>query len=179
MGGLRVALQQPQKSVSGQIESLQLAVVADQLGDDLPLDPNASFFLQRLLADRDPRVAMLAHTQLWRTRTATVTLEDLQGWETWLQRMPGDLRAGPYCVIGQAWSSKGSPAKSALSYLRVPILYPADRRLAAAALLSAGRELEKIGQVQQAVTLYREVVRDYAAAPAAAEARGRLEELSL
>lgn len=135
--------------------------------------------LQRLLADRDPRVAMLAHTQLWRTRTATVTREDIQGWEIWLQRMPGDLRAGPYCVIGQAWSSKGSPAKSALSYLRVPILYPVDRRLAAAALLSAGRELEKIGQVQQAVTLYREVVRDYAAAPAAVEARGRLEELSL
>jgi TolA-binding protein len=82
-------------------------------------------------------------------------------------------------VIGQAWSAQGRADRAALAYLRVPILYSADRRLAALALLSAGRELEKIGQVPQAVSLYREVARDYAAAPAAAEARSRLEELSL
>lgn len=134
--------------------------------------------LQRLLADRDPRVAMLAQTQLWRTRSATATIEEIQGWEAWLTRLPGDLRAGPHYVIGQAWSTKGRPDKSALAYLRVPILYKNDRRLAAAALLSAGRELEKIGQVQEAVTLYGEVIRDYAAAPAAAEARSRLDELA-
>jgi len=135
--------------------------------------------LQRLLADRDPRVAMLAHTQLWRTRIVTAAPEEIQQWETWLQRMPSGLRGGPYSVVGQAWSSQGRSEKSALAYLRVPLLYPADHRLAASALLSAGRELEKIGQVQEAVTLYREIVRDYAAATAAAEARGRLEELSL
>jgi tetratricopeptide (TPR) repeat protein len=132
--------------------------------------------LQRLLTDRDPRVAMLAQTQLWRTRSAMATSEEIQGWEAWLTRLPGDLRAGPCCVIGQAWSTRGLRDKSALAYLRVPILYGNDRRLAAAALLSAGGELEKIGQVQEAVTLYGEVVRDYVAAPAAAEARNRLEE---
>lgn len=134
--------------------------------------------LQRLLADRDPRVAMLAQTQLWRTRSAMATAEEIQGWEAWLTRLPGDLRAGPCCVIGQAWSTKKLPEKSALAYLRVPILYGNDRRLAAAALLSAGRELEKIGELQEALTLYGEVVRDYAAAPAAAEARNRLDELA-
>ncbi len=134
--------------------------------------------LQRLLTDRDPRVAMLAQTQLWRTRNATATIEEIQGWEAWLTRLPRDLRSGPYCVIGQAWSTKGCPAKSALAYLRVPILYGTDRRLAAAALLAAGRELEKIGQRQEAVTLYGEAVRDCPAAPAAAEARTRLDELA-
>jgi tetratricopeptide (TPR) repeat protein len=134
--------------------------------------------LQRLLTDRDPRVAMLAQTQLWRTRSATAAPEEIQGWEAWLTRLPDDLRAGPYYVIGQAWSTQGHPDKSAVAYLRVPILYGMDRRLAAAALLSAGRELEKIGQVQEAVTLYNEAVRDYAAAPAAAEARSRLDELA-
>jgi len=134
--------------------------------------------LQHLLTDRDPRVAMLAHTQLWRTRQATAEADEIQGWEDWLARLPGDLRGGPYSLIGQAWSARGRSDKAALAYLRVPILYGTDRRLAAAALLSAGRELEKIGQVPEAVALYGEVVRDYAAAPAAAEARGRLEELA-
>ena len=134
--------------------------------------------LQRLLTDRDPRVAMLAQAQLWRTRLATVTPDEIAGWEGWLMRLPGDLRAGPYYLIGQAWSAKGSADKAALAFLRAPILYGTDRRLAAAALLSAGRELERIGQVQEAATLYGEVVRDYAAAPAAIEARGRLEEMT-
>lgn len=134
--------------------------------------------LLRLLTDRDPRVAMLAQAQLWRTRLATAAPDEIAGWEGWLTRLPGDLRAGPYYLIGQAWSAKGSPDKAALAFLRAPILYGTDRRLAAAALLSAGRELEKIGQVQEAAALYGEVVRDYAAAPAAVEARGRLEEMT-
>lgn len=138
----------------------------------------ASASLQRLITDRDPRVAMLAQTQLWRTRTATATVEEVEGWEAWLARLPADLRAGPYFALGQAWSARGQSDKSALAHLRVPILYGQDRRLVASALLLAGRELEKIGQREEAVTLYREVVREHAAAPAAAEARGRLEELA-
>lgn len=135
--------------------------------------------LQRLQSAPDSRVAMLAHTQLWRTRIPMTTPEEIEAWERWLERMPADLRGGPCYVIGQAWSAKGRAERSAWAFLRVPILYPADRRLVALALLSAGRELEKIGQRAEAVSLYRELVRDHATAPAVAEARGRLEELDL
>ena len=107
--------------------------------------------------------------------TATATVEEVEGW---LARLPADLRAGPYFALGQAWSARGQSDKSALACLRVPILYGQDRRLVASALLLAGRELEKIGQREEAVTLYREVAREHAAAPSAAEARGRLEELA-
>lgn len=145
----------------------------------LPTDQRAaaSASLQRLITGRDPRVAMLAQTQLWRTRTAAATVDEIEGWEASLTRLPADLRAGPYVTLGQAWSAKGQADKSASAYLRVPILYGKDRRLVAAALLLAGRELEKIDQREEAVTLYREVVREHAATPAAAEARSRLEEL--
>jgi tetratricopeptide (TPR) repeat protein len=134
--------------------------------------------LQRLSTDRDPRVAWLAQAQVWRTRVAAPEAQEIEGWERLLARIPQDLRAGPYFVLGQALANAGQHERAAQSLLRVPILYPADRPLAAAALLSAGQELEKIGQIREAVTLYREVVREHADAPPAAKAAGRLKALA-
>jgi tetratricopeptide (TPR) repeat protein len=139
--------------------------------------PAALAALQRLAADGEPRVAMLAQAQAWRTRVVTVTADEIKSWEGLIARMPADLRSGPYFTFGQALSRTGQHEQAALAFLRVPILYPSERPLAAAALLSAGRELEKIGQIQEAVSLYREVVREHAEASVAAEAAGRLTAL--
>ena len=134
--------------------------------------------LQELRVDRDARVALLAEAQLWRTQVVRVKPQDVERWRGVIARMPERLRPGPYFVLGQALAAQGREESAALAFLRIPILYPEYGRLAAAALLSAGRELERIGQAQEAATLYQEVVRDHGDAPAAAEAASRLENLA-
>jgi tetratricopeptide (TPR) repeat protein len=134
--------------------------------------------LRGLNSDADARVAMLAETQLWRTRVVIAKPQDIDRWRSLIARVPKELRAGPYFTLGRALAAQGQSEQAALAFLRVPILHPANARLAAAALLSAGRELERIGQTGQAVTLYQEVVRDHGDAPAAGEAAGRLEKLA-
>ena len=135
----------------------------------------ATAALQRLLTDADRRVAQLADAQLWRTRIAAATAEDLKRWEAAIGRMPPELRGGPYYVLAQGLAAAGNSEQAALAFLRIPILHPDDRRLAAAALLSAARELEKTGQRSEAAGLYQELVQRYAASAEAAEAAGRLE----
>jgi len=134
--------------------------------------------LRELAADSDARVASLAETQLWRTQVATARPQDIERWRRIAERMPDRLRAGAYFTLGRALAGKQQSEQAALAFLRVPILYPEGGRLAAAALLSAGRELERIGQTKEAVVLYREVIRDHSQTPAAAEATSHLESLA-
>ena len=134
--------------------------------------------LRGLTSDADARVATMAETQLWRTRVVTAKPQDVNRWRSLIARTPEGLRAGPYYILGRALAALGQSEQAALAFLRVPILYPVHGRLAAAALLSAGRELERIGQTKQAVTVYQEVARDHSDAPAAAEAASRLENLA-
>lgn len=134
--------------------------------------------LRELATDSDARIAALAEAQLWRTQVATAKPQDIERWQRMVERMPDRLRAGPYFTLARALAGKQQGEQAALAFLRVPILYPKAGRLAAAALLSAGRELEKIGQTKEAVVLYHEVVRDHSQTPAAAEASSRLESLA-
>ena len=67
---------------------------------------------------------------------------------------------------------------AALALMRIPILYPEQRALAAAALLQAARSLESLGRTDEARRLYREVVGDHADQQrTSAEAASRLESL--
>ena len=134
--------------------------------------------LGELVSDADARVALLAQSQLWRTRIVTAKPQETDRWQSLIARAPDGLRAGPYFTLARALAAQGQSEQAALAFLRVPILYPTHRRLAAAALLSAGRELEKIGRTEKAVTLFQEVVRDHKHAPAAAESASRLERLA-
>jgi hypothetical protein len=134
--------------------------------------------LSGLTARGDRRIACLAEAQIWRTRVATADPRELDRWAALLENMPAEVRAGPYFTWGQGLAARGQSRQAALALMRVPILYAAsDRGLAAAALLSAGRELERIGDTRQAASLYREVLRDYAASPAAGQASARLDRL--
>lgn len=130
--------------------------------------------LQSLSFGGDPRVAALARGQIWRANFATASDLQVENWATDVEKMPESLRAGPYFVLAAAWSAKHQPARAALAYMHVPILYSSQRRLADRALLEAGRELEKIGQKEEAASLYRELVERHNKSPLVEEARQRL-----
>ena len=141
--------------------------------------PSAMDVLQRLAARGERRVASLATAQLWRTRTATVDEAELGRWSDLVEKMPREVRAGAYFTLAQGLAARGQSERAALAWLRIPLLYAdEDRGLAAAALLNAARELEKIGDKQEAASLYREILRDYAGTSSATQATTRLESLA-
>lgn len=134
--------------------------------------------LRRLTASADGPVAQLANAQLWRTAVATADTVQLERWAASIDLMPESLRAGPLFILGTAQLQRRQWEDAALSLLRVAIVYPQDRSLAAQALLGAGRGLQQAQQAAEAARLYRELLREYPEQTlAAAEAKARLEEL--
>ena len=135
--------------------------------------------LNELKLDADPRIAKLAEAQLWRVASVTADAGTIAGWEQAVEKIPADLRAGPLFVVGRAWSTRDDAERAALVLLRLPILYAEQQpRLAAEALWTGGRMLEKLTRPEQAATLYRELVRDFPQSIPATTARVRLAELS-
>jgi tetratricopeptide (TPR) repeat protein len=122
----------------------------------------------------------LALAQTWRAEVATATAEQLDGWSRLIEQMPEPLAAGPYFVLGYARAQRQQPEQAALALLRVAILWPQQRLLAAQSLVEAGRALEKLDQGQEALRLYREAIRTYPEQTRpAAEAQSRLEEMGI
>lgn len=132
--------------------------------------------LQQLATDLDRRVATLAASQLWRTEIVTATEEQVSRWQAAIENMPADLRSGAYFVVGQALARHQQHDAAAVHLMRLPILFADDRPLSAAALLAAGRELEKAGHADEAQNLYREVVASFGETDSAAEAQARLKQ---
>jgi len=130
--------------------------------------------LNGLATNPDPKIAFLALAQTWRTTAITADEDRLRRWRDTIERMPEPLRAGPYYVLGRARAHRQQWDAAALAWLRVPILYPEHRRLAAQSLWDAGRSLEQLGQPEPSGRLYQELVARYPNAPSAAEARKRL-----
>jgi tetratricopeptide (TPR) repeat protein len=123
-------------------------------------------------------LAGLALAQTWRAEVATATPQQIDGWSRLIEQMPEPLAAGPYLVLGRARAQCQQPAQAALALLRVAILYPQHRELAAQSLVDAGRELQKLGRSPEALRLYREAVRSYPEQTRpVAEAQSRLEEI--
>ncbi|MBL9123825.1 MAG: tetratricopeptide repeat protein [Planctomycetaceae bacterium] len=134
--------------------------------------------LQSLARTSDARIAGLAEAQLWRLRIATADPAEVAGWRARLERLPAPLAAGPYYVLGLGLARHPEQASAAaLAFLRVPILYPRERRLAAAALLRAADVLKQAGEPAAARRLYEELVAEHGASLAGREAQTRLEEL--
>jgi tetratricopeptide (TPR) repeat protein len=135
--------------------------------------------LRQLATAPDRRIALLATAQQWRAAVTTVDAAQLDAWERTIAQMPEPLRAGPWFVLGLARVGARQWDEAALALLQAPILYPDDRRLAAAALVEAGRALGQLGRPRQAARLYREVLQSYPERDrAVAEARHRLQALS-
>ncbi len=134
--------------------------------------------LQALAGGTNKRIATLAVIQLWRTRIITSPPEEPASWLAGLERLPAETRPLGYYCVGEAFAKHNQPERAALAYLRIPILYPRTRPLAADALLAAAGQLEKLQRREQAAGLYREVLTEHATLPAATMARQRLEQLA-
>ena len=75
--------------------------------------------------------------------------------------MPRDLRAGPYLVLAEAQARAGLIEQALVNLMRIPILYPEQRTLCAAALYRAASLLHNKGQTEQAQTLLNELITYY------------------
>jgi len=133
--------------------------------------------LRNLTLGPDRRIAQLALAQTWRAEIATAGAERIDAWEPLVEKLPEPLAAGPYFVLGQARLRQRQWESAALAMLRVAILYPDQRGLAAEALLEAGRALERLDRTEEALRLYRELVKKYPEQErAVAEAEGRMND---
>ena len=140
--------------------------------------PLALARLRELAVANSPSIALLARAQTWRAEVVTVGAEKISAWQATIQRMPQPLRAGPYYVLGRGRAHQQAWEEAALAWMRVPILYPQHRFLAARSLVDAGRSLEKLGRLGDATRLYDEVMTDFSDTPSVAEARSLLEEVT-
>jgi TolA-binding protein len=128
-----------------------------------------------LLNENNPPVAALAEAQLWRAKLMSVTQEEVARWANRIDEMPPAVRAGAYFVLAQARQRLGQNDEAMLAYLRVPILYPSRRALAARALVSAARLGQQAGHTEEAARLLYEVVSEYPDRPERSEAQRLLE----
>lgn len=116
--------------------------------------------LRFLSRESNVRVQRLAQMQLWRQRmkSGSATPSELARWEAAVEELPTELRAGGYFVLGQAYRRQREPERAATALLWLPLVYDADRHLAARACFEAAEMLESFGDKAQATNLFSEVV---------------------
>lgn len=113
-----------------------------------PHGSQAAAVLEQLRLAPDKMIAVLAFAQLWRRTWATARVEDLSQWESSLDGLPGELKAGPYYVLGTAWAFQSQREKALLCFLRPPYLWPENRRVAARCLWEAAQLMQVSGRQQ-------------------------------
>ncbi|MDA7858378.1 tetratricopeptide repeat protein [Mariniblastus sp.] len=116
--------------------------------------------LQTLSEDIDPRIKNIAIVQLWRTRL-NVTDKQVKPWEKTILGLPREFRAGPYLVLAEAQSRVGQTQPAIANLMRIPILFPEQKSLVAAALYRAGNLLENQGKSDLAQSILNELVTLY------------------
>ena len=82
-----------------------------------------------------------------------------------VQQIPEPMRAGPYFLVGKALAQQKQHEQAALALLRVPILYGAERELAAESLWLAAGQLRRHGAAEDARNLHLELVNVYPESP--------------
>lgn len=115
--------------------------------------------LNRLAREANIKLQRLAQLQLWRVRSAggSATPNELIRWEMAIDELPEELRAGGYFVLGQTFRRQQQPERAAAALLWLPLVYDADRYLAARACSDAAALVESFGDKAQATNLYGEV----------------------
>ncbi len=142
----------------------------------LPVRREVALVRLKYLSQGDGPFAPLARAQLWRAADNVASDKELAAWEAAIEDMPQRLRGGPYYVLGRARAARGKWDLAALAWLRVPISYTGDPRLAATALFDAGHAMEKLGRTEESGIIYSELIQKHPRTPAAGEARRRLKE---
>ncbi len=131
--------------------------------------------LRALQRSGDPRIAFLARAQSWRAAIVTAKRADIDRWETILRDSPERLRAGAWFVVGEARRQQRQHDAAVLAYLRVPLLFPEHRQLAARALWEAAQAAQSAGRQDESAQIAQELIRDYAETPPAHDARAMLQ----
>ena len=109
------------------------------------------------------QIAILAQMQLRRLQITTLKEEsELVLWRSTLENLPPSLRSGPWYVLGQAYDKLQNDEQAVLCWMRVPILFPENRPLAARSLQEAAKALRRLHRTKEEQTLLDELQRDYA-----------------
>ncbi|MCA9076387.1 MAG: hypothetical protein KDA93_15265 [Planctomycetaceae bacterium] len=133
--------------------------------------------LRRIVTTGDETLEPLARAQLWRLRvTQDVTQDEFASWGHEIQRMPSTLRAGPYFVLGRTLVQQSEYDRAAAAFLWLTTVHRENEPLAAQATVYAGTALMRLGRADEARSLWQEVVSDWRWTPAAAEARGLIDQ---
>ena len=115
--------------------------------------------LQSLTKSKNPSLAALATTQLWRVRIAEATLNEATSWEQLLGTMPEELRSGPHYLLGEIFFRLDQPDNAMTHWLHVTFDTPMMRPIALRSLQRAIETLEKLGRAAEAESLRRELPR--------------------
>jgi tetratricopeptide (TPR) repeat protein len=135
--------------------------------------------MQKLVVNGDPRISSLAVAQLWRVRLAEADprRDEIVRWRKAIDRMPGELRGGPYYLLGQAHLRRAENDRAAMALAWLPLVDDHDSELAARAGVEAAEALAQIGQRNEAVTFYRDVLLRFPQASFAQDAKAGLKTL--
>lgn len=141
---------------------------------------DARGLLEDLAVSADVRVRLLARAQLWRLQLGERRLSsgELEFWRARIEEMPEPLRGGPYYLLGKAYLQRQDYERAAATLLWVPLVYDHDHQLAGRACLQAADALRRIGQKDEAATLYREIAQRFAETPFAPRAKAALKDLT-
>ncbi|MDA7928628.1 tetratricopeptide repeat protein, partial [Mariniblastus sp.] len=90
-----------------------------------------------------------------------VTDKQVKPWEKTILGLPREFRAGPYLVLAEAQSRVGQTQPAIANLMRIPILFPEQKSLVAAALYRAGNLLENQGKSDLAQSILNELVTLY------------------
>lgn len=135
--------------------------------------------LRKLARDPNPKVQRLAQMQNWRVRAQGQATEgELGRWEEAIDALPPELRAGGYFVLGQTLKRQQQPERAAALLLWLPLVYDADRTLAARACFDAAQLVESFGDVSAAANLYAEVALRFEDTPVGAAGTRKWKELT-
>jgi TolA-binding protein len=143
-------------------------------------EKDAEQILRDLSRSIDDNVRMLATWQMRRSRIRLNEIggSDITSWESRIPRLKPTLRSGPYFLLGQAHLLRKQYELAAGVFLKLPIVYDSNHPITARACLEAARALQTIGQRQQAIWVYQEVVDRYGLSRQSIAARVSLKELT-
>ena len=149
-------------------------IAASQLLFDPKWERSAESALRELRSDVDSRISRLAEVQLWRKelQERRPSAAEIADWRKTVGRLPVDLRAGAYYVLGQAHLRRKENERAAAALLWLPLVYDDDRQLAARACLEAADALQDVGRTSEALALFREVQSRFGDTEFAQEAAG-------
>ena len=130
-----------------------------------------------LSRDINPTIVALATAQRWRAERVMAGPREIQRWNRQIKSMPIELRAGAYLTLADAQSRNGQPQQAAINLMRIPILYPEQHGIAAAALYRCALLRHDAGQPSEAKTLLSEIRLEFPGTAWAARAKSKLNEL--